>query len=351
MKKHREEGPLVFALRRAVTATAVAEVSRRLGIGMLLLMLPATVPATLPAAVLAADPVRPVADLRPGARIVLEFPELPQTLYAMQSEREGTTQACVVLPENYSAQRSFPLFVFLNGGHGGPASGPGRGQQIMQNKDFIFVNLPLFKARLDPTGPFKGLLVTAADDGATICKAYAAMLKKIHAVIPNVDTTRGVIGGMSNGANTIVVIFEQGDEFLMRNFRNLVLIEGGWHAIKTFDRYREKGILYLYGDYAGQNDWLGRKMREDLPRATRRFEAEAAAHRLDVTGIEMEDTGHDMPARFDSDVREWLRARMRPESVPVQESRSVDAASQTGRPSSGSGSKAATPPSPGTNTR
>lgn len=277
------------------------------GVGLLLLAVP-SVPQ-------AAGPAEPVADLKPGARIVLEFPELPQTLHAMQSGRDAVTQACVALPENYSPDRAFPLFVFLYGGHGGPAAGPGRGQQIMRNQDFIFVNLPLFKARLDPAGPFKGLLITTEQDGGTICGAYAAMLKKIHAVIPNIDTVHGVIGGMSNGANSIVAVFEHGDDYLMGQFRSLVLVEGGWHAIRAFDRYREKHILYLHGDYAGQDDWLGRKMREDLPRATRRFEAEAAAHRLDVTGLKMENTGHDMPVRFDADVRDWLRARMPPEPV------------------------------------
>lgn len=49
--------------------------------------------------------------------------------------------------------------VFLYGGHGGPGAGPGRGQQIMENKDCIFVNLPLFKKKIDPPGPFKDLLI------------------------------------------------------------------------------------------------------------------------------------------------------------------------------------------------
>lgn len=346
-KQHRPKARRGFPLRRAEAGTVVAGIIHGLGIGMLLL----TPPAAPQAVLRAADTVQPVADLQPSARIVLEFPDLPQTLYAMQSGRDSVTRACLALPENYSPERAFPLFVFLNGGHGGPATGPGRGQQIMQNKDFIFVNLPLFKTRFDPDGPFKGLLITADQDGETICKAYAAMLKKICAVIPNVDAAHGVIGGMSNGANSIVAVFEQGDDFLTSAFRNLVLVEGGWHAIKTFDRYRGKGVLYLYGDYAGQNDWLGRKMREELPRASQRFEAEAAAHRLDVTGVEMEHTGHDMPARFDGDVRQWLRARIPPGPVRAAGAPLDDSASQTGRSSSGSGSKAVAPPSPATETR
>ena len=91
-----------------------------------------------------------------------------------------------------------------------------------------------------------------------------------------------IIGGMSNGAHSIVAMFEQGDAYLMSTFQNLVLIEGGWYAIKTFDRYQGKGIHYLHGDYTGQNDWLGKKMREDLPKAVKKLEDAIAALRDDI---------------------------------------------------------------------
>ena len=35
--------------------------------------------------------------------------------------------------------------------------------------------LPLFKKKIDPDGPFKGLLITTEQDGETICQAYTAM--------------------------------------------------------------------------------------------------------------------------------------------------------------------------------
>ncbi|MBX7207238.1 MAG: hypothetical protein K1X78_02910 [Verrucomicrobiaceae bacterium] len=254
----------------------------------------------------ATDDSKPALELKPGMRMILKFPELPQTLYAMQSGQEALTQAYLALPENYSPERKFPLFVFLYGGHGGPGAGPGRGQQIMDNKDCIFVNLPLFNAKFDPTGPFKGLLITPEQDGEAICKAYTAMLKKVYANIPNIDTAHNIIGGMSNGAHSIVAMFEKGDEYLMSKFQNLVLIEGGWYSIKTFDRYQNKNILYLYGDYAGQNDWLSRKMREDQPKAVKKLEDAIAAHQLNATSLVMKDTGHDMPAKFNRDVKAWV---------------------------------------------
>jgi predicted peptidase len=258
------------------------------------------------AALHGADDPKPAPDLKPGMRMILKFPDLPQTLYAMQSGQEALTQAYLALPDNYSPERKFALFVFLYGGHGGPGAGPGRGHQIMENKDCIFVNLPLFKKKIDPSGPFKGLLITTEQDGETICRAYTAMLKKVYATIPNIDSAHNIIGGMSNGAHSIVAMFEQGDAYLMSSFQNLVLIEGGWYSIKTFDRYKGKGILYLHGDYVGQNDWLGKKMREDLPKAVKKLEDAIVAHQLNATGLIMKDTGHDMPVKFNADVKAWV---------------------------------------------
>lgn len=260
----------------------------------------------------AADGSKPAPDLKPGMRMILKFPELPQTLYAMQSGKEAMTQAYLALPENYSPERKFPLFVFLYGGHGGPGAGPGRGHQIMEKKDCIFVNLPLFKKKFDLTGPFKGLLITTEHDGETICQAYTTMLKKIYAAIPNIDTANNIIGGMSNGAHSIVAMFEKGDAYLMGKFQNLILVEGGYYSIKTFDRYRGKGILYLYGDYAGQNDWLGKKMREDLPKTVKKLDDAIIANQLNATGLVMKDTGHDMPTKFNADIKTWVLKQLAP---------------------------------------
>ena len=264
------------------------------------------------AALHAAEDPKPAPDLKPGTRMILKFPELPQTLYAMQSGQEAMTQAYLALPEKYSPERKFTLFVFLYGGPGGTGAGPGRGQQIMENKECIFVNLPLFKKTIDPDGPFKGLLITTEQDGETICQAYAAMLKKIYATIPNIDTAHNIIGGMSNGAHSIVAMFEMSDAYLLGLFQNLILVEGGYYSIKTFERYRGKGILYLYGDYAGQDDWLGKKMREDLPKAAKKFADAATTNQLDVTGLVMKDTGHDMPTKFNAEVKEWLLKQLAP---------------------------------------
>jgi hypothetical protein len=69
-------------------------------------------------------------------------------------------------------------------------------------------------------------------------------------------------------------------------------------------------MLVLYGDYAGQDDWLGKRMREQLPGLVASFTAKAAANGIEVTGLEMNDTGHDMPPRFNIEVERWVKRQL-----------------------------------------
>ena len=248
--------------------------------------------------------------LRPGSRIILKFPELPRTLFAMKFDKETPPQLCLTLPENYTDSRKFPLFVFIWGGDGGDCTGSGKGPAVMSNRDCIFVNLPLFKKKWDPSGPFKGLLVDIKEDGELICTAYTAMLKKIYETIPNIDTGNNIIGGMSNGAHTVVALFERGDRYLMGLFKNLILAEGGYYMVSTYENYKDKNILYMYGDYVGVEGWVGKQGREQLPAVIKKFAEAAESHSLKTTAIVMPNTGHEVPARFDPDIKSWVNKQL-----------------------------------------
>ncbi|MBI4975924.1 MAG: hypothetical protein HZC28_00485 [Spirochaetes bacterium] len=247
----------------------------------------------------------------PGARIKLQFPELPKTLFALFFERDSTPQLYIALPQNYSPDRQFPLFVYLYGGDGGEGAGPGRGMDIMEGRDCIFVNMPLFKAKFDTNEPYKGRLISIEKDKEVICRAYTVMLKKVYETIPNIDTGNNIISGESNGAHSIAAIFENGDTYLMGLFRNIILAEGGYFYIKTYERYKDKNILYVYGDYEGINDWMGRKMRADLPLVIQKFAAAMETNRLNATPLIMTNTGHEVPKRFYPDIRRWVSAQLK----------------------------------------
>jgi predicted esterase len=248
--------------------------------------------------------------LKPGIRIILKFPELPKTLFAMKFEKDMTPQVCIALPENYTDDRKFPLFVFMWGGDGGDCTGPGKGQSIMSNRGCIFVNLPLFKKKWDSNGPFKGLLIDIKEDVEVICGAYSAMLKKVYETIPNIDTENNIIGGMSNGAHTIVALFEHGDKYLTGLFKNLILAEGGYYLISTYENYKDKNILYMYGDYVGVEGWVGMQGREEFPAVIKKFSEAAASHSLKTTAFVMPNTGHEVPPKFDPDIRKWVNRQL-----------------------------------------
>ena len=73
----------------------------------------------------------------------------------------------VFLPTNYAADRKHPLLVFLSGGDGGAGSNPGVARAITEEKGFVCVSVPLFKATA-PKEP-GGEIIMRNPDGAS-CK-------------------------------------------------------------------------------------------------------------------------------------------------------------------------------------
>ena len=53
-------------------------------------------------------------------------------------------------------------------------------------------------------------------------------------------------------------------------------------------------------------------MREHLPKAVKKFTDAATTNQLNVTGLVMKDTGHDMPTKFNTDVKSWVVKQLTP---------------------------------------
>ena len=47
-----------------------------------------------------------------------------------------------------------------------------------------------------------------------------------------------------------------------------------------------------------------------LPGLVASFTAKAAANGIEATGLEMKDTGHDMPPRFNIEVERWVKRQL-----------------------------------------
>ncbi len=266
---------------------------------------------TLIPALAATDDAQP---LEPNATFTLEFPELPPTLWSMHTETEDVTRCTVRLPENYSPERDFPLFVWLNGGAGGKGSGPGRGPAIMEKRDFIFVGMPLFQESLDRSTPANGLYITPEDDGETICHAYRTMLEAIYEAVPNIDTADNVFGGFSNGGHSIAAIVDTEDEWLLERMRHIVIVEGGL-SLEHGEGLAGRNVLFMYGGAEDRSE----KLVAAFEAVYERLEAGGA----NVTRFTMPETGHAFPGAFHPTVRDWAREaagiEVAPEAAPEAE--------------------------------
>jgi len=220
------------------------------------------------------------------------------------------TRCTMRLPENYSADRDFPLFVWLNGGAGGNGSGPGRGPAIVEKRDFIFVGMPLFQESLDRSTPANGLYITPEDDGETICHAYRTMLEAIYEAAPNIDTANNVFGGFSNGGHSIAAIVDTGDEWLLERMRHIVIVEGAL-SLEHGEGLAGHNVLFMYGGAEDRSE----KLVAGFERVYERLEAGGA----NVKRFTMPETGHAFPGAFYPTVRDWVREAAGIEVAPAPE--------------------------------
>lgn len=238
-----------------------------------------------------------IGPLVPDAILRFECPELPPTLLSMHTKTEETPRVTVRLPENYSAEKNFPLFVWMDGGAGGDARGSGVGRLIMQGRDFIFVKLPLFKKELNRNPKFSALYITARDDGEIISHAYRTLLGRAYENIPNIDTANNVVGGFSNGSHAIAATFNSGDPWLLERLRHIVLVEGGL-GLRGDENIAGRKLLVLYG---GAED-----RRPGLREAYAAIHERALAGGAAATCVVMPGVGHTFPHEYHPVVRDWI---------------------------------------------
>src|SRR5262249_12731455 len=106
--------------------------------------------------------------LEANAQWQMEFSDLPVTLATMSTGQRQPPRLTVRLPANYSRERKFPLFAFLNGADGGRGDTLPRDPKTIGSNDFICASLPLFKRAFHKTD---GLWVTV-DDVDTASRPY-----------------------------------------------------------------------------------------------------------------------------------------------------------------------------------
>lgn len=257
----------------------------------------------------------------PGSTLVFQFPDLPPSLQSLARGVQRAPKMTVRLPDNYAPTVRHPVFIYQTGGAGGNGDEIALGLATAGPRDFVVVNLPLFKATWNKNGPAGGLLVTAEDYGV-ISESYRAMLTKLYATIPNLTRERSVFGGHSNGAHTTAVLLEKEDPTLLEHFPRFFLHEGGQRLLlaDAFDRepVRSAPLLVMMGAGSAPgaakgasggpppNSAAGTRF-PSLARINERLEELRAQRAGNFTLVRMAGYGHEQPPEYLKLIGQWAR--------------------------------------------
>ena len=166
---------------------------------------------------------------------MLKFPELGPTV----KKDYRLMQMHVVLPENYSPKRLWPLYISLGGG-----GGSDRPNRLAAGLGFVAVGLPY------PRNPRN--IERAAFNPFTLWSYYKPMLEKLDRVLPNLHPTNRVVFGFSNGANAVTALVAFSDTQFTKQYRFLIIHEGGTHQSQWSDdvwqNLQSCSLLYSGGD-------------------------------------------------------------------------------------------------------
>lgn len=251
----------------------------------------------VPAPCSADEPVK----LDRNAPVHLEFPDLPNTLAGMVAGQPRRAALDAILPDNYTREGKYPLFVYIKGGSGGPDDAGVMAREIVGTKDFIAVSVPLFK-KTQPAGQTRPVVT---EDLPVVSVAYRTMFEKLAAAVPNIDWDRSVIGGHSNGAHTLAVLLAGDDEYIRKRFRSFWLHEGGFALLRGEPKLaRNTRLLVLVADdgLTGPSEF-----RKRLIDQLAMYEGKARLAGIDVRTVVMRGYGHDVPPEYMRNVRQFAR--------------------------------------------
>lgn len=239
--------------------------------------------------------------LKPGAVLEFEFDDLPNTLFGMNCQKRVTPRLIARLPRNYKRTARYPLLVYLWGWDGGPVDRKAFAyvRQLAADRDFIAVNMPLFKKDLDRKEVFGGVLIRAYDDYPKISRCYRRMLTALFKAVPNIDPARSVFGGLSNGAHTTALLLSAVDPFILKHFSGFFLLEGGWDIASLHKSVvRSKRLI----------SFVGASRRKKMRRALLDRVEAAMSIRWppNFKVVKMPGVEHDFPAGYIPTLRAWM---------------------------------------------
>ena len=202
--------------------------------------------------------------LSPGSTFTIAFPEMPPTLADLLDRNGVKPMMTVFLPGNYSPSRKHPLLIFLGGGNGGSGGNPGVARSLCEGKDFVCVGLPLFKEKVAAPAPGNGLerILLRSPDCKFAWPLYRKMLAKLEEMVPNIDPSRRILGGFSNGAHATAGLIDESDGEIARRFSAFFL----WKVAAGFNVMTSSRASRFLWSMAARNLTRGRSRFRTLPR-------------------------------------------------------------------------------------
>ena len=270
------------------------------------------------------DPARAsgAVKLGPNAKLSFEFSDLPETYYSQSTHEKLPAKLTAQLPENYTAHRKFPLFVFLEGGVGGRGDST-LARALAGPRDFITVSMPLFREEDGPSSirvlgiPVNTGGMITANDSPVLGRAYKAMLQKLLAAIPNVTPERSIFGGFSNGAHATGALLAARDPFIMEHFTAFCLFEGGMALgmdSSALDNPTLKSCRYILFMGDTDEDPKLRFQRHFIAMPMiHKIQQRAAVRKIDFTLVIMNGYGDSMPTEYQNVLSHWVRGELAPQ--------------------------------------
>ena len=264
--------------------------------------------------------------LEPNAKLTFEFCDLPETFFSKSTHQKCPAMVSAQLPENYTPDGKFPLFVFLNGGDGGRGDSS-MARYIVGPRNFVTVSLPLFKDWKDSSGPKipmpPGVTIdpksmVTINDAAILGSSYKVMLQKLLNTVPNITVEHSTFGGFSNGAHATAALIAGKNEFILGHFTSFFFFEGGMALVLDPTALQQPALKHcrfisILGDYAddpsrqAQRKLIGDPLIETLAR-------QASDLQIDFTWIVMHGYGHTMPQEYQKLLGQWVRGERLPDN-------------------------------------
>jgi hypothetical protein len=223
------------------------------------------------------------AKVAPGATLRFDFPELTV-------DRKGARAAChLKLPANYDAARKYPLVVWLGGGEGGNQPNG----SFLPSGEFIVVGFPYPKGANNPKQ------ANMVGDYAQVWTYHRFMLEEIAKVIPNIDRTRSIIAGFSNGGHSIDGMLRLSDGPKLTDYFGIfILVDGGGTAYSSKGNLPNLAGKFAYACWGGEKG-SNKPNTSHLPTALKTKGAT-------VVGSEMVGIGHAFAETEKPKIAEWL---------------------------------------------